>query len=366
MRLELNTAYLAVASSLGQNVTLTLQGTGVQTRISLTPLDAQPESASLKVLRDALVQRLPQLELSTLLLEVHALTGFADGFTHLTGGRSQSGKMSEDLSLSLCAILLSQACNIGLKAVARSDVAALSLARLSWVQQNYVRAEGIAAANARLVDTQLELPLAQMWGGGEVASADGLRFVVPVKTISAGWNSKYFGSQRGVTYYNFTSDQFTGFHGIVIPGMLRDSLFILAGLLEQQTGLDPKEIMAATHGSSDVVFGLFGLLGYQFSPRLADLTDQRFWRLDRDADYGVLSDLSRHPINHRLIAEHWDDLLRLAGSLKLGTVRATAVIPCSEAAVFLVWAGQWPNLAASRKPCICSITSTTRATVGAS
>lgn len=40
-----------------------------------------------------------------------------------------------------------------------------------------------------------------------------------------------------MTYYNFTSDQFTGFHGIVIPGTLRDSLFILAGLLGQQTFL---------------------------------------------------------------------------------------------------------------------------------
>jgi hypothetical protein len=31
----------------------------------------------------------------------------------------------------------------------------------------------------------------------------------------------------------------------------------------------------------DQVFGLFRLLGHQFSPRLADLSDQRFWRMDR-------------------------------------------------------------------------------------
>ena len=43
-------------------------------------------------------------------------------------------------------------------------------------------------------------------GGGEVASADGLRFVVPVRTLHAGYNSKYFHVERGVTYYNFTSD----------------------------------------------------------------------------------------------------------------------------------------------------------------
>lgn len=69
-----------------------------------------------------------------------------------------------------------------------------------------MRVETLTATNACLVDTQTVLPLAQAWGGGEVASADGLRFVVPLRTLHAGWNRKYFGAERGVTYYNFTSD----------------------------------------------------------------------------------------------------------------------------------------------------------------
>ena len=223
-------------------------------------------------------------------------------------------------------MLLAQTCNIGLKAVARAEVPALTLPRLSWVQQNYVRVETLTAANARLVDGQVQLPLAQAWGGGEVASADGMRFVVPVRTIHADWNRKYYGSQRAVPYYNFTGDQFTGFHGIVIPGTLHDSLFILAGLLEQQTSLDPREIMADTHGYSEVVFGLFALLGYRFSPRLADLSDQRFWRMNKEDDYGPLNELSRHVVNARLISDHWEDMLQLAGSLKLGRVKAAAVM----------------------------------------
>lgn len=32
---------------------------------------------------------------------------------------------------------------------------------------------------------QREVPLANLWGGGEVASADGMRFVVPVHTVHA-------------------------------------------------------------------------------------------------------------------------------------------------------------------------------------
>ena len=177
--------------------------------------------------------------------------------------------------------------------MAHADIAALTRRRLSWIQQNYIRAETLTRANACLVDAQSFIPLAQQWGGGEVASADGLRFVVPVRTLNAGPNRKYFNGDRGVTYYNFTSDQFTGFHAIVIPGTLRDSMFILDGLLEHQTRLRPVEVMADTAGASDLVFGLFWLLGYQFSPRLADVGETNFWRLDPAADYGALNTIAR-------------------------------------------------------------------------
>jgi TnpA family transposase len=73
--------------------------------------------------------------------------------------------------------------------------------------------------------------------------------------------------------------------------------------------------MTDTAGYTDVVFGLFRLLGYQFSPRLADAGGARFWRLDPIADYGPLNQLARHRLHPTLIAEHYDDLLRVAGSL---------------------------------------------------
>ena len=59
---------------------------------------------------------------------------------------------------------------------------------------------------------------------------------------------------------------------------MRDSLYILSGLLEHKTNLKPQELMSDTAGYSDVVFGLFYLLGYTFSPRLADLEGVRYWR----------------------------------------------------------------------------------------
>jgi TnpA family transposase len=48
--------------------------------------------------------------------------------------------------------------------------------------------------------------------------------------------------------------------------------------------------------------------------------------VDTSADYGVLNGIARHRINIKLIKEHWDDMLRLAGSLKLGTVQAISIM----------------------------------------
>ena len=158
---------------------------------------------------------LPRVDLSELLLEIQARTGFANECTHI----SESQARVTDLPLSICAVLLAEACNHRPRTRrALRSFRPLTTDRLNWVQQNYIRAETLTRANACLVDAQSAIDLAQVWGGDDVASADGLRFVVPVRTLNAGPNRKYFNAERGVTYYNFTSDQFTGFHAIVIPG----------------------------------------------------------------------------------------------------------------------------------------------------
>ena len=132
-----------------------------------------------------------------ILLEIAARTDFAVAFTHV----SERAARVTDLGVSVCAVLLAEACNTGLEPLVRHETQSLRRDRLSWVSQNYLRDETLRAANARLVAAQTGIPLARAWGGGEVASADGLRFVVPVRTVHAGPNPKYFGIGRGVTYY---------------------------------------------------------------------------------------------------------------------------------------------------------------------
>src|SRR3546814_9529321 len=87
-------------------------------------------------------------------------------------------------------------------------------------------------------------------------------------------------------------------------GTLRDSLVVLALLLEQETELDPLEIMTDTAAYSDAIFGLFWLLGYRFSPRLADIGGAKLWRIDRQASYGQFDEIAWGRIKINLIREN--------------------------------------------------------------
>lgn len=169
-----------------------------------------------------------------------------------------------------------------------------------------------------------------MWGGGMLVSVDGLRFVVPVKSINTGPSPKYYGYKRGLTWLNAVNDQVAGIGAMVVRGTPRDSLFTLDTLLNLDGGVRPEMVATDNASYSDVAFGLYKMLGFRFAPRFRDLADQRFWRADvprpdseePDGDYGPLEAIARNKVNLKRIETHWPDMLRVAGSLITNQVRA--------------------------------------------
>ena len=255
LRIELDATYRRVADNFAGNSEVRVECKNGKSTLTLANLDKLDEPPSLSELRAQIAALIPRVDLAEILLEIQARTGFADEFTHISEAQARAG----DLSTSICAVLLSEACNIGLRAVSHREDPALVPGRLHWVQQNYLRAETLSRANARLVDYQATLALANEMGGGEVASADGLRFVTPVRTLNAGPNRKYFGADRGITYYNFTSDQYTGFHGIVVPGTLRGRCRRGQGTSQIRVQMHAKDLMSG--GNAEQLFRKMWLHG---------------------------------------------------------------------------------------------------------
>lgn len=265
---------------------------------------------------------LPRVDLPELILEVMAWQpGFLAAFTAASGGTSRLG----DLPVSITAALCAHALNIGYSPVV-ADTPALTRDRLSHVDQNYLHPENYAAANAALIDAQGDLELAQAWGGGLVAAVDGMRFVVPVRTVDARPNPKYFGRRRGATWLNAVTDQAVGIAGQVVSGTPRDSLRLIDLIYAQDGGKRPEVLITDTGSYSDIVFGLVSLLGFDYRPQLADLPDAKLWRIDPAADYGPLNATARGRIDLDRVRVHWPDMVRVVASVHTGTVSAHDVI----------------------------------------
>jgi TnpA family transposase len=70
-------------------------------------------------------------------------------------------------------------------------------------------------------------------------------------------------------------------------------------------GGDLPEIVVSDTGSySDLTFGILELVGISYRPALADLPDQKGWRINADADYGPLNTFARGKIDLARIRKH--------------------------------------------------------------
>jgi TnpA family transposase len=286
----------------------------------VSPLEAEERPASAVALEQHLDQRLPQVDLSELLIEVDRWTRFSQHFTHAGG----SAPRSPDVLRPLYAAILAQGCNIGLTKMAQ--IADLSYDRLAWCTTWYLREDTLKAAVAAIVNFQYHQPLSHRWGGGTLSSSDGQRFPVTGKVRNATALPRYFGYGRGVTFYTWTSDQFSQYGTKVIPATVRDATYVLDELLDNETELPIVEHTTDTAGYTELVFALFDLLGLQFAPRIRDLGDQHLYRVDRTHTYRHLGPRLKGTIQRDRILRRWDDLLRMAGALKLGWVTASLFI----------------------------------------
>jgi TnpA family transposase len=68
------------------------------------------------------------------------------------------------------------------------------------------------------------------------------------------------------------------------------------------------------------------LLGFRFAPRIRDLQDRRLYTLGLPSAYPVLEPLIGGRINATHLEAQWEEVLRLATSVRTGTVLASTIL----------------------------------------
>ncbi|KMP41772.1 transposase, partial [Bacillus cereus] len=96
--------------------------------------------------------------------------------------------------------------------------------------------------------------------------------------------------------------------------------------MHHETDLNIEEHYTDTAGYTDQIFGLTHLLGFKFAPRIRDLADSKLFTIDKASEYPKLEAILRGQINTKVIKENYEDVLRLAHSIREGTVSASLIM----------------------------------------
>jgi TnpA family transposase len=264
---------------------------------------------------------LPRVDLADILLEVDSWVNFSKHFTHLSGNEPRSS----EIITSIYASIISLACNIGNAQMAQAS--SIPRTSLLWVTKWYLRENTLSLALAEIINFHHRHPLSPYWGGGTLSSSDGQRFPASVKTTNATKNPKYYGFGTGLTNYSWTSDQYSQYGSKIIPSTMRDATYILDAILDNITELEIIEHTSDTHGYTDIIFALFDLLGLKFCPRLKDLGSQKLYRFGKVPEkYKHVAPLLKGIIHEDYILKNSDEMLRVAGSVKLGWVSSSLLV----------------------------------------
>lgn len=265
---------------------------------------------------------LPSIRIEQLLMEVDRLTHFSRHFTPIQEHQARPPHFYR----TLLAAIISQATNLGVVSMSAS-VKDTTVDMLRYVLHYFVREETLTAASAEIVNRHHQLPLSAIHGSGTLSSSDAQRFRIRASSLLASYYPRYYGYyEKAIGVYTHVSDQYAVYSTKVISCSPREALYVLDGLLENNTILKIREHTTDTHGYTEIIFALCHLLGYYFMPRIRDLKDQQLYRVDRQGDYGVFSPLLNKTADLEIVEEQWEAMMRVALSLKQRTAPAHVVV----------------------------------------
>lgn len=288
-------------------------------RIQVDKLEKDTPEEAL-ALSDNLYKLLPRVKLPDLLMEVASWTNFDKNFLHASTGNFAKN----DEKAVLMAALMAMGTNVGLVKMADSTPG-ITYRQMANTAQWRMHDESMRRAQATLVNYQHKQFLASFWGDGSTSSSDGMRVQVGVSSLHAEHNPHY-GSEKGTTMYRFVSDQFSSFYTKVINTNARDAVHVIDGLLYHESDLCIDEHYTDTAGYTDQVFGISHLLGFRFAPRIRDISELKLYSFTKQGEYSKIEGIIQGKINAKIIKENYDDVLRLAYSVKEGKVSGSLIM----------------------------------------
>ena len=289
----------------------------------MSPIDPQPEPVNLAYLKAEIAKKWPMTSLLDVLKEAELRTGFSSEFKSIAS-RESMDKFILQKYLLLC--LYGLGTNTGLKRVSSGDPK-VSYKNILYVRRRFITKENLRNANMKLVNALFRIRRPDIWGEGTTACAsDSKKFGAWDQNLMTEWHVRYFG--RGVMIYWHVDRKSACIYSQLKRCSSSEVAAMIEGVLRHCTEMTVEKNYVDSHGQSLVAFAFCYLLGFELLPRLKSISSQKLYLPDKGQaeNYPNLKKILTRPINWDLIRKQYDEMVKYAIALRLGTAEPESIL----------------------------------------
>jgi TnpA family transposase len=315
LREQLQTLSKAVDKRFPENGHVDIDETGLVIRRA----ERQKPPPELEMVDEAIRAQMNDVSILDVLTETEKWLDLHRLFGPLSGFESKV----DDPRKRFITTLFCYGCNLGPTQTAKS-VKGLSRKQVAWLNLKHVTEQRLDKAVVKVINAYNRFALPRYWGSGKSASADGTKWNMYEQNLLSEYHIRY-GGYGGIGYYH-VSDKYIALFSHFIPCGVYEAVYILDGLINNQSDIQPDTLHGDTQAQSTPVFGLAYLLGINLMPRIRNIKDLVFYRADRNDHYEHIGSLFRGTIDWELIGRHLKDMLRVVISIKAGKIAPSTIL----------------------------------------
>ena len=287
----------------------------------LTKAPRRPEKKCLSEVEEMIRKRLAPVTILDILSDTDDWLRWSEFFKPVSGQGARIKKTkARYLATAFC-----YGCGLGPTQMAKSLKAPIDKHQISWVHHHHVSEAALDKAITSTINTYGRFELPKLWGSGKSVSADGTKWDVGARNLLSEYHIRY-GGYGGIGYYH-TSDTYIALFSRFIPCGVWEAVYILDGLLANESETKPDTVHGDTQAQNTPVFALSHLLGIKLMPRIRNWKDLRLYKPTRSLPLKHLDALfADEVINWDLIERHMPDMIRVVLSIQAGKIAPSTIL----------------------------------------
>ncbi|WP_326640051.1 Tn3 family transposase [Streptosporangium sp. NBC_01755] len=278
---------------------------------------------NLRALHTEVAARWGIIDLLDFLKESDFVTDFTDAFTTAA---TREATPREVIRKRLLLVLYALGTNVGIKRVADGGRHGETEAALRATRHLFVNRDNLRAAIATLVNATLKMRDPLWWGNGTACASDSKKFGSWSSNLMTEYHARYGG--HGVMIYWHVDRKSVCVYSQLRSCNASEVAAMMEGVLRHCTDATIDRQYTDSHGQSLVGFAFSHLLGFKLLPRIKRIAHQKLVKADADDQVpacleGMVAD---KPIDWEIIAQQYDQMVKYATALRLGTAEAEQVL----------------------------------------